>query len=93
VDHVGTEAGEIVDHVAHPRKRPLDVGVEKEGNAGRPVHLGTLALARRKTVGRRVHPHLVSARLERVRETQQGHPDPAHHRPVDFGEEGYAHAL
>ena len=93
VDHIGPEPGQVVHHVAHSRKGPLDVGIEEEGDAGRPVHLGAVGLARGQRVGRRIDPDLVTPRLERLGEAQQGHPHSAHHGPVDFGEEGYAHVL
>jgi hypothetical protein len=39
VDDVGLKSADVVDNVAEPGKGPLDVLVQKERNAGRPVHL------------------------------------------------------
>jgi hypothetical protein len=88
---VRAKACQVLDHVAHAGERPLDVRIEKQRYARRAVDLGAVGLTGREGVGRRVHADLVSARLKRLREAQQGDANPAHHGPVHFGEEGYAH--
>ena len=46
VHDVRPEAGQVVDHLAQPGERPLDVGVEEEWDAGRAVDLGAVRDAR-----------------------------------------------
>ena len=93
VDDVGPEALQVGEDVAHPRERPLDIGIQEERHAGRAMDFRPGGRPPGPAVVRRIDPDLVPTRLQRLGESQERHPDPAHHRPVDFGEQGYAHAL
>src|SRR5215210_3210629 len=44
VDYVGFKAFRILQHVAHPWKCPLNVGIQEQRHAGRAVHLRTIRL-------------------------------------------------
>ena len=57
------------------------------------MNLGAVLLALREGVGGGVNPNLMAAVLQGLRESQQGHPYPAHHGPVNFGEQRNTHGL
>ena len=86
VDHVGPETRQVLHDIPEAWEGPLDVGVQKEGDAGRPMNLGPVAFGGERIRGG-VDPDLVAPGLQRLGETKQGHPHPTHHGPVDLGKE------
>jgi hypothetical protein len=44
MDDIWTELSYILHHVPEPGKRPLNIRIEEERDAGRPVHLRPLDL-------------------------------------------------
>ena len=92
VDDVGPEAARSSTTSRMPRERPLDVA--DRGRAGRWAsgapragRVGRAAAGRWRCRPGRSWPRA----CKRVGEPQQGHADPAHHRPVDLGEERDPH--
>jgi hypothetical protein len=93
VDYVGPEPGGVVDYVSETGKGPLDIRIQKERDAGRPVHLGPIRLAFGKSIAGRVDPDLMAALLQRPGEPEQGNAHAAYHGPVDLGKQGDAHEI
>ena len=91
VDHIGTEAGGVVQNVAKPRKCPLDIRIEKQRHAGGPMYLRAVRLSLGAGIVGGVDPNLMAALFQRLRESEQGDPHAADHGPIDLGKQGDAH--
>ena len=93
VDYVGAEAGGVIQDVAKARKGPLDIGIEEQGNTGRPMHLRPVRLPLGQGVVGGVDPDLMAALLQGPRESKQRDSHAADHGPVHLGKQGDAHRV
>jgi hypothetical protein len=93
VNYIRAEPGRVFDYIAQPRKSPLHVGVQKQRNAGRTVHFGTVCLSPPQRVTGRVDPDLMSALLQGPGEAQERNPHAAHHGPINLGKQGDPHEI
>jgi hypothetical protein len=61
VNHIGLEGSEIVLDVPGAGESPLDIGIQKERDTGRPVYLGAVGGPFRESVVGRVDAQRVAA--------------------------------